>query len=411
MNELAENYKFKDEEYEAHSKRLQDVMKHVLLTGTDQAHCFLDEGLLESRVKLFRENFLPGDPDARRIYAMKANPNNRVMKRVTEAGFDGYDCASAQEIERALSIDGMGPENIYFNNPVKRESHVQEALRLGVGYYTAQSRSGVARILDKNLFFESKNLEIAVRVKTPNPDARIDLSKKSGCLPNEAVRLIRRIKNAGVRAGLAMHTGSQNSNPQTFIESIKLLQEVARKSGGVSSMNIGGGFPINYLAQNQYDVSEYLRKISDTVQKVRGEIFRGNPGPNRIIVEPGRSIVGPAVDLAIPVLEINMGEDGRREIHMGDGIFTCFSDAVIHKWKYIFDVFSKDGYARSATHETSLLYGQSCDSGDSLGEADLPEDLQEGDWLWVKNAGAYMDSQSSNFHGFPPPKYVSYNAD
>lgn len=408
MSELAENLSWEDIEYEKHREKLQEIMTNVLRSGTDEPHCFLDEGLLRSRLHLFQDNFLPDDPTRRIIYAMKANPRRRIMSIFTEEGIDGFDCASPPEIERALNVNGVDPNGIYYNNPVKSKSDIQRALTDGVSYYTAQSRSGVEQILSQNLFFENPDLEVAVRVETPNPQARIDLSTKFGCSPEEGSELVKRIKASGARAGLAMHTGSQNGSSESFTKGLEILQEVAKRSGGVSSINIGGGFPVNYLPSQQFVLKEYLDEVTSSIKQIRSDILTDIAEGPRVIVEPGRALVAPAVDLAVPVLEINT-HHGERRVYLNDGIFTSFLSMLAHDWHYDFEVFPRDGRSFRNKPSSCSLYGRTCDSGDTLGKVNLPADLKEGDYLHVRYAGAYMDCQATRFNGFGPPKYVSYN--
>jgi diaminopimelate decarboxylase len=149
----------------------------------------------------------------------------------------------------------------------------------------------------------------------------------------------------------------------------------------------------------------YLEVISNAIEEHALESLLEDP---KIIIELGRAIVAEAVDLAIPVLSAET-RDGKRCLYFNDGIYTCFIDAVVHGWKYAFKTIPKKGHSLSARMVPFELFGRTCDSGDTLGEIDLPKNIREGDYLWVKSAGAYLDSVASGFNGFDPPKYVTYN--
>lgn len=408
MNELETHGGSPSDEQWGSVDNIEEAMNEVLRSGTDDSFCFLNEGLIRERLGIFQDHFMSDDPDRRIIYAMKANPHPRIMTILSEEGIDGFDCASAGEIDQALDIGGIGPENLFFNNPVKRGSEIHSAYSRGVRYFTAQSRSGVEKVLAHSRLFGADNMEVATRLETLNPDAKINLSEKYGCAPKEGLHLLQRVKDAGVRAGLAMNTGSQNSSPKSFVMGIEMLAEVAKRAGGVTSLNVGGGIPVNYFPTDVYDAREYLREITRAVQRTRDSFFGGNRDKSKIIIEPGRSLVAQAVDLAIPVLEVDRHRSLKRAF-INDGVFTSFSDSPIHGWKYAFEVFTKDGRKLSDALENFTVYGRTCDSGDVLGEYSFPSDLQEGDFIWVKNAGAYMDSQGSRFNGFSAPRYISYN--
>jgi len=390
------------------AETLHDVMSEVLRSGTDISHCFLNIGELRAHLGIFQEHFMPNDPERRIIYATKANPRNQILQTLVDAGIDGFDCASAHEIMKSLALSGIGPDQIYFNNPVKRRDGIEFAFQQGIKYFTAQSRSGVDKILGKFDSQQPDDLEVAVRIETPNPDAKIDLSMKYGCSPDDGIELLNHLKRAGINSGLAMHTGSQNTNADTFIEGINLLTQITTQSSGVCSINLGGGLPVNYSRMDRHDIKHYLKEITKTVNGVKSQIFKNCDSNPQIIIEPGRALVANSINLAIPVLELDKHR-GKKRAYIDDGVFTSFSDAVIHKWQYYFDVFTKDGRRSSENLEPYTIYGRTCDSGDVIGEFPLPDDLKEGDFLWVKNAGAYMDSQASSFNGFGVPKYVIYN--
>ena len=392
-------------------KEADHVMDEVLRSGTDESFCFLDEGKLKANAGLFRDHFLPDDPARKIIYAMKANPRNRILEILADEGIDGFDCASAGEIKEVLSMENVDPKNIYFNNPVKRATDVREAYAMGVGYYTVQSRSGLTKVLAPNEMFQRDDLEVAARLETQNPEASINLSEKYGCSPAEGLALLRHIRNSGAHPGIAINTGSQNPNPQSFVAGIKLMKELSIMNGGVSSINLGGGVPVNYGPEDRFNIREYLEELSRAVEESRKDIFNYTSKVEpKVIIEPGRSLVANSVTLAIPVLEIDENRrQGKKRLFMNDGIFTSFSDSPIHGWQYNFDVFTKDGRKLPDRLDPHTLYGRTCDSGDSLGGVLLPRGIKEGDFLVVKNAGAYMDSQASGFNGFGTPHYVSYN--
>ncbi len=393
------------------SESLDDAMERVLRSGTDETYCFLNEGQVKANVEFFKDNFLPGDPHGALLYAMKANSHPRIMQLMVEAGIDGFDCASRHENEQVLALEGMEAGNVHFNNPVKKSSHLVNAFSHGVSYYTAQSKSGVEKILVEQTRSQLKDLIVAVRLKTFNKDAKINLSSKFGCSPTKAVSLIKRIRSAGAKAGLAMHTGSQNLNPYSYAQGIELMKQVAEKVGGVSSANLGGGYPVPYGPTDHFDIWEYLRQVNETMEEAKAVIFGKYAEEARILMELGRVLVANAVDLAMPVLEMDENcEDGKKEVYVGDGTYHSFSDRWIHDWPYYYHVYTGDGRKPSKTMARYKLWGQTCDSRDELGEHNLPADLREGDFVCVKNAGAYMDSQRSGFNGFiDGPIYVSYN--
>jgi ornithine decarboxylase len=392
-----------------HKPDLESVMSEVLWNGSEESFCFLNEGKLREKMRFLKEHFHRGNEWRKIFYAVKANPKNRILQILLEEGVDGFDCASIREIDLALAQNVRS--DVLFNNPVKPLDQMREAYQRGVRYFTAQSRGEIERILRVVGPRQPRpDATVAVRVTTPNEDAEIDLSDKYGASVEDAVGMLRALKErGGVSRGLAIHTGSQNKNPETFRKGIELMTRIARNEGGVASLNLGGGIPVNYHPRDHFETKEFLEAIDDSIQKnLKGALVPDGHVEPKIILELGRAIVAEAVDLAIPVLSSEV-RNGERCLYVNDGVFTSFSDAVVHQWPYYFNVVRKEGGTSGNGLESYRLHGRTCDSGDTLGKVNLPAGLESGDYLWVKNAGAYLDSQTSYFNGFDPPTYVSYN--
>ncbi len=387
---------------------LSDAMPEVLSANPEQSYCFLNEGFLRERVRFLKDNFLPNDSRARVTYAVKANPRSRILSILESEDIDGFDCASLGEICKAIASANVDSSGLYFNNPIRTDRATEMAIESGVSYFTAHCREGINQVLNALGPKTLKYTDMAVRLETSNDDAAISLSSKFGCLPEEAVSHLRYIDQIGMKKGLTMHVGSQNLNPESYFSSLKVLRDVAIEAGGVSSVNLGGGLPVDYEGPNRIDLAHYLSAINGAVHTLTQGIFTRDEADPEIIIEPGRAMIAEAVDLAIPVLGIHERR-GEKRLYIGDGVYTSFSDSKIHNWPYYFRHLRMDGRDPSSSSSTYTVHGRTCDGGDTLGEIELPHGIKKGDFLHVKNAGAYLDSQSTYFNGFEPPKYVSYN--
>ena len=389
---------------------LRTVLNDILRSGSTETYYFLDEGMLRRQVGIFRENFIPDMTKERRIiYAMKANPRKRIMEILVSEGIDGFDCASINEIDAALELPGVDPRDVYFNNPIRTPQSVTEALAREIRYFAVQSRSGVRKVLEgARKFGGSVPVELAVRLETQNPEAAINLSEKFGCSQKTALKLLRMADEEGARLGLSMHVGSQNPDIRAFENGISLLTEMAHRAGGVNSLNLGGGLPINYKETDDFDLGMMLRYISQLIRdRVGRHTFRKGVAPV-IIDESGRPFAGPAVTAAMAALEVDE-RGGKKRVFINDGIFTTFSDTPIHGWRFPLEVFTRDGRKLSSHLSTFTVYGRTCDSGDVIGEYDFPSDLAEGDYFLMRSAGAYTEAQKSEFNGFGGPVHISYN--
>ncbi len=386
-------------------KDLGPVMEEVLSAYPEESFCFLNIGRLRGKIGLLRDYFLPDNPGRAIAYAVKANQHRKILAILSAEGVAHFDCASPSEIDAVQNVNPGA--RILFNQPIKTVADVKYAASLGVRHYTVQTQREITKVIENAGAGSGPDpLEIVIRLKTPNKKARINLSTKYGAEEENVRRMIRRVReNINCTPGISVHTGSQNSDPSVFIEAIKKMAEIARAEGSVKTMNVGGGIPVNYFDYDHFDSREYLETISDAIEEHALDALLKDP---IIIIELGRAIVAEAVDLTIPILAVEQRE--QRSVYFNDGVFTSFSDAAVHGWKYNFRPLRLGGKKLSSQMAPFMLFGRTCDCGDNLGEVYLPKNIREGDYLWVPNAGAYMDSQASRFNGFGLPKYVTYNS-
>ncbi len=397
---------------ESDHRSFYGAAKTVLSKHEEESFCFLDESKLKKRVPLIKEHFLPEDHfqgTRKVIYAIKANPLPRILQILNEAGIDGFDCASLNEINHVQGLTTDKP--IYFNNPIKTQKEIRAALMEGVSSFTVQSRHEIEKILSQSHHASDTPVEISVRMATDNPSAAINLSDKYGISEDTTLELLKSVEpdDRVQRSGISIHTGSQNTNFSSYDRAVEAICAVARAAGGVHSLNLGGGIPVQPFSGNHArEIAKYVRYISEVVRRnVHGALVSDE---SRIILELGRSIIADSVDLVIPILssEKRRGEDC---LYIGDGLFTSFIDDAIHGWQYPLLPFPRlDNRPYDTKSVPYNIFGRTCDSGDRLqSRYTLPADIQEGDYLHIPCAGAYMDSQATHFNGFQPPKYVSYN--
>lgn len=387
-------------------RSLAEVSADVTEIYPDESFCFLNVQKLRERAGELRDFFLPGNEQGVVAYAVKANAKGKIMRVLADEGIDHYDCASPVEISTAMKYR-PGSEILY-NHPVKSPSSILSASKQGIAHYTVQSQREIDKVdgyADRSVL--RRPLELAVRLSTPNDNAAINLSTKFGTQEKDAREMIRRIRHEiGALPGISIHTGSQNEDPEIYVSAIKKISTIAHEEGGVHTMNVGGGLPVNYHANDNFSIRHYLDTISRALEEYSRHAMTGsNP---KIILEVGRAMVAECIDLMIPVLAVEDRNRGKC-IYINDGVYTSFSDFVVHGWPYNFLCRGKNGKKLSDKHVPFEVFGRTCDSGDSLGQIVLPENLDEGDYLWLKNAGAYMDSQGGQFNGFGLPHYIAYN--
>jgi ornithine decarboxylase len=227
-----------------------------------------------------------------------------------------------------------------------------------------------------------------------------DLSRKFGCDPEDLLSLARLASELGVPVrGLSFHVGSQAADSAKHVEALhacaKLIAQARKeKLGPLDTLDIGGGFPIDY-AQPVQDISRFCAPLRTALSKL--------PKRVRIIAEPGRFIVGPS---AIGVASV-MGR-ARREGHwwyyLDDGLYGSYSGQLYDHARYPVEPL-KDSEERLP----SVLAGPTCDSIDVIAENLMLPELKAGDLIVGRAMGAYTWASASEFNFFPKATVIAVN--
>ena len=327
-------------------------------------------------------------------YALKPLPHPAVVQTVLD--LDGYlDLATAGEVELVARL-GADPERCIHTHPIKRDIDIRAALDRGVRVFVADNPDEVRKFARY-----AGRAELLLRVSFRSPGAVCDLSRKFGCDPEDLLALARLAHKQGVEIrGLSFHVGSQAADPGKHVEAIeacaKLLAAARReKLGALDTLDIGGGFPIDY-GQQAPAIQRFCAPIRAALAKLPKRI--------RIIAEPGRYIVGPA---AIGVSSV-MGR-AKREGHwwyyLDDGLYGSYSGQLFDHAKYPVEALRREGPLLP-----SVLAGPTCDSIDVIGENLMLPQLEAGDLIVGRAMGAYTWASASEFNFFPKAMVVSVNA-
>ncbi|MEP7313754.1 MAG: type III PLP-dependent enzyme [Pseudomonadota bacterium] len=326
-------------------------------------------------------------------YALKPLPHAAVVRSLVAIG--GYlDLATTGEVQLVSSL-GVDPARCIHTHPIKRDKDIRNALSAGVTVFVADNPDEVRkfrRYRDK--------AELLLRVSFRSPGAVSDLSRKFGCDPEAALELARLAAGLGIRLrGLSFHVGSQAPDALKHVEAIEAcarLLAVARreKLGVLDTLDIGGGFPIDY-SKRVPDIVKFCAPIRQALQKL--------PKYIRVIAEPGRYIVGPA---AVGVASV-MGRAEREGFwwyYLDDGVYGCFSGQLFDHAQYPIETLRSGG-----TLAPSVLAGPTCDSVDVIAENIMLPKLKAGDLIVGRAMGAYTWATASEFNFFPKPTVVSVN--
>lgn len=341
--------------------------------------------------------------DAQVCYAVKANSNLAVLNVLARRGA-GFDIVSGGELKRALAAGG-DPRKIVFSGVGKSAEDMALALRTGILCFNVESApelerlNGVAATL-------GMRAPVSLRVN-PDVDARTHpyistglKENKFGVAYDEALDIYRHaagLPNIEV-TGIDCHIGSQLLDPSPFAEALdKLLLLVDRLAAdgiGLHHIDLGGGLGIRYRDDPEPSVKDYLQPMLD---KLRGR-------PLKILLEPGRRLVGNAGALLTRVEYLKPGEVKNFAI-VDAAMNDLARPALYDAWHDIVPVCPRDEAPRRWE-----IVGPICESGDFLGH-DRPLALAPGDLLAILSAGAYGMVMSSNYNTRPRAAEIMVDGD
>lgn len=321
-------------------------------------------------------------PGVKIYYAVKANPNERIIAKLNELG-SCFDVASDGEI-LALSAQGVDAARMVYANPVKTPGGLKAAKSTGVNKFTFDSESEIAKM--------AKSVPggtVLLRIRVDNPDAHVDLNKKFGARPEDALRLLKQAKTQGLdAAGICFHVGSQSPNADAYIQALqisrKLFDEAKQQGLTLRILDIGGGFPIPALNED-IDIAGMIETI--------GAAVRDYFPDTEVWCEPGRFICGTAMNLITRVIGVQE-RNNKVWYFLDDGLYGTFSAVIFDHWDFELETF-KTGLKIPAT-----FAGPSCDSLDILFRDKLTVPLEMDDVILVPNCGSYTSASATVFNGF-----------
>jgi diaminopimelate decarboxylase len=399
-------------------------------------------------------------------YAAKANSNMAILRAVREAGGD-LEVNSGGELFKAMKI-GFRPEQIIFNGTSKTETEIEEATSAGIyaiqadSIYEIELIERVARTINKRANV-SLRLVPEIETETLHGLQTALLTSKFGMMPDEALAAFGRWKPDDEflnLCGIHLHIGSQNPSASPYAEAFATLFEnlliIFNETGHrLSHLNLGGGFPVNYLRDesNAEDFSseqrdffaaelepdEVLREAWNIVKESAKQTDAKHLLENiELLIEPGRSVIA---DAGVCLTRVQNRKErpiaGRNAViltassatskksRQDDGVpsedvwlltdagFNILLSMETYKWYYHLISVARAGANHTAKYK---LAGPLCDGGDVYFDIEgenrlpdyrrLPENVQPGDVLALLNCGAYSVAQMSQYNGRGLPAIV-----
>lgn len=359
-----------------------DRVREALQQGYAKPFLLVDTSIVRTKARRFKAAM----PRVQPHYAVKANPDPRVLKTMIEEGV-GFEIASIAELDILLGL-GVPAAEIYYSNPMKSRAYLEYAAAKGVEWYVLDSVEELRKIVSVK-----PDAKLYVRIEAPNVGSDWPLAGKFGIKSTEVDGIIAEaVELRADLAGVTFHVGSQCRNPENWRVGIQHAKRVFRKMrlAGLTPrlLNIGGGYPVRHVKP-----IPSIERIADVVNHA----IRDIPPSVRVMAEPGRFMVSDAGYFVCRVVG-TATRSGKRWMYWDAGVFG----GVIETTEGLrYDVLTD----RSGKPIPWCIAGPTCDSVDvCMRDEMFPEDMQEGDFIYIANAGAYTTAYASNFNGFPLPE-------
>ncbi|RXZ43862.1 diaminopimelate decarboxylase [Crenobacter cavernae] len=352
--------------------------------------CYVySEAALTAAFEDYRASFASLDPLI--CFAVKANSNLSILQHFARLGA-GFDIVSGGELARVLAA-GSPADKVVFSGVGKSEAEMEMALNAGIHCFNVESVNELAR-LDAVAGRLNKVAPVSLRVN-PDVDAKTHPYISTGLKDNKfgiAFDQARATYHAAASlahlkvVGIDCHIGSQLTDVTPLIDALDrllaLIDELASDGIVLEHVDIGGGLGIRYTDETPPDIAAYAEKVAE---RLAGRKLK-------LVMEPGRSLVGNAGVLLTRIEYLKLGDEKHFAVvdaAMNDLMRPSLYDA----YHGIVPVEKKAGVATM----TVDVVGPICESSDFLGKnRDLA--IEQGDLLAVLSAGAYGSTMSSNYN-------------
>ncbi|KTT14690.1 diaminopimelate decarboxylase, partial [Pseudacidovorax intermedius] len=327
-------------------------------------------------------------------YALKANSSLGVLRVFAEAGC-GFDIVSGGELARALAA-GVEPGKIIFSGVGKTRAEMRQALDAGIACFNVESEAELD-VLSDVAVAAGQRAPVSLRIN-PNVDAKTHpyistglKGNKFGIAHDRAVAVYRHAASLpGLSVvGIDCHIGSQITEASPYLDALDrildLVEAIEAQGIRLQHLDFGGGLGIDYNGDTPPAADALWRQL---LARLDARGF----GDRKLVIEPGRSLVGNAGVCLTEVLYTKPGEEKN----------FCIVDAAMNDLPRpaMYEAFHRIEPVVLKADAEPVRYdvvGPVCESGDWLGrDRDLA--VQSGDLLAVLSAGAYCMSMASNYN-------------
>jgi len=351
-----------------------------------------DEETLLANARAYKE----AAPDALLLYSLKAFPNLAILRLLAAEGY-GADVSTLGELEFARRAGIPGDQTVVHGNN-KSEEELRAAAEGGVRFVVLDAldevelaaAAGVQRVLVR--ITPGIDADTHAKIRTAH------VGSKFGLPPDQALQAIERARTAGLEvAGVHLHIGSQLLDPRAGLETVDWLKDFAGRGWAPAVVDLGGGLGIRYLED------ERPPAIREFVAALLARLNDGWPGePPQVVLEPGRSIVGPA---GFTLYRVGVVKQASRDLTYlaVDGGMSDNPRPQLYGARYEALLANRADEGPAGRYRVA---GKHCESGDVLIEAASLPEPRRGDLLAVPSTGAYTLSMGSNYNAVPRPAAV-----
>lgn len=370
----------------------------------------MDETTLRDRCRQYQKAFRRFYPNSQVVFAGKALATTAIFKIMAQEGL-GSDVTSAAEILTAAKA-GLDLHLTYFHGNNKAPWELELAMDKGVGQIIVDSLTEI-KLLERLAAKTGKKVRVFLRFNpgiAPHTHPALQTGahgSKFGLgweMLKEAVRYLKKNRRLEL-VGLHAHIGSQILTLEPFRHLVGVMIETAAKIKAEENftfeeINLGGGLGIAYTSKTKPPaIADYVKEITATVKtqclKMRF------PFP-KLLIEPGRSIVGSA-GVTLYTIGVIKKTPYRHWVNVDGGLAD--NPRPITYGAIYEAVLANDPLAKLASEKVAIA-GRFCDAGDILiKEIRLPK-LREGDILAVSATGAYNYTMASNYNRVTRPAMV-----
>ncbi|MCI9595892.1 MAG: diaminopimelate decarboxylase [Firmicutes bacterium] len=371
-----------------------------------------DEEKIETQFAAATENFKSQEFDTEVVYAAKAFSCTAIFEKAQQAGA-GLDVVSGGELYCARQA-GVDMKKVYFHGNNKSTEELEMALKLGCGTIVLDNDMECERLITLSER-EKISIDVLLRVnpgieahtheyiQTSGSDSKFGISiKKTEQIQSLAQKVL---DSSYVNfKGFHSHIGSQITETEGFEKALEIMisfiSDMKQQGVPAEVLSIGGGFGIRYTEEDQpIPLGEMAARLARICEK---QLAEKNLQLKKLIMEPGRSIVGEA---GYSLYKVGFSKDtDTKHFLFVDGGMSDNIRPALYQAKYSCDIATRMGEAKDKTY---CVAGKNCESGDILiQEAQLPSSAAEGDLLVIYAAGAYGYSMASNYNRAGRPEVV-----